>query len=158
MNMAKYLVYLFINSIKGHQQFLYTGDRTKEELLPYATRMSGPPVTAVTRSESVDMLKAKHDIFFAYVGKQDGALWDTYHSVAENYQPHGYFFATTPEIATKHFTVVTSPAVMVYKERKHFNFPRKNRQSNLNIFPNVRTNNAHALFQFLRDRSLIRSI
>lgn len=112
-------------SIKGHQQFVYSGDRTKEELLPFAMRMSGPPVTAVGRPESIDMLKAKHDIFFAFVGKQDGALWDTYHSVAENYQAHGYFFATTPEVASKHFTVDTLPAVMVYKERNHYSFPRK---------------------------------
>lgn len=96
--------------------------------------MSGPPVTAVARTESVDMLKTKHDIFFAFVGKQEGVLWDTYHSVAENYQAHGYFFATTPEVATKHFTLDTLPAVMVYKERNHYCYPRKDHS---NIFHNT---------------------
>lgn len=73
-------------SIKGHQEFIYNGDRTKEELLPYATRMSGPPVQQVTRSESVDMLKSNNPIFFSFVGKQEGLLWDTYHAVAEHFQ------------------------------------------------------------------------
>lgn len=120
-----FMVLFFGGSIKGHQEFIYNGDRTKEELLPYATRMSGPPVQLVTRTESVDMLKANHAIFFAFVGKQDGLLWDTYHSVAEHFQPHGFFYATSVDVANRHFSIDTLPAVVVYKERNHFYFPRK---------------------------------
>lgn len=110
-------------SIKGHQEYVYSGDRTKEELLPYAMRMSGPPVQQVTRVESVDMLKSNNPIFFAFIGKQDGLLWDTYHSVAEHYQAHGFFYATSVDVATKHFVIDTLPAIMVYKERGHYYFP-----------------------------------
>lgn len=108
--------------------FHYNGDRTKEDLLPFATRLSGPPVTLVARPESVGMLMANHEVFFAFVGKQDGVLWDTYHAVAEHYQQHGHFFATSVEVANKHFAVDTSPTIVVYKELNHYFFPRKSKR------------------------------
>lgn len=87
--------------------------------------MSNPPVQQVARVESIDMLKTNNGIFFTFVGKQDGVLWDAYHSVAEHFQPHGFFYATSGEIAEKHFDVDTVPAILVYKEKSHYYFPRK---------------------------------
>lgn len=115
---------MYFCSIKGHQEFVYNGDRSKEELLPYAIRMSGPPVQQVTRVDSFDMLKVQNEIFFTYVGLQTGALWDTYHTTAEHFQPHGFFYATNSDIANHHFQIDTLPAVLVYKEKSHFYFPR----------------------------------
>lgn len=113
---------MFIFSIKGHQEYIYNGDRTKEELLNFSLRLSGPPVKQVTRMESVDMLKTTNQIFFTFVGKQDGILWDIYHSVAEHYQPHGFFYATTADIAVNHFEIIHTPTILVWKENKHFHF------------------------------------
>lgn len=112
-------------SIKGHQEYLYTGDRIKEELLAFATRMSGPPVQQVTQVDSFDMLKIKNELFFTYVGQKNGSLWSTYKTVAEYFQPHGYFYSTNRELASRHFHVDTLPLVLVYKENNHFHFPRK---------------------------------
>lgn len=106
-------------------EFIYNGERSKEELIHFVMRMSGPPVQLVTRTDSVDMLKASHPIFFAYIGRQEGLLWDTYASVAETFQPHGFFYATSMEIAREHFDIDTLPAVIVYKERSHFYYPCK---------------------------------
>lgn len=111
-------------SIKGHQEYIYHGDRTKDELIPFAVRMSNPPVQQVARVESIDMLKTNNGIFFTYVGKQEGVLWETYHSVAEYFQPHGFFYATSGDVAEKHFDIDTVPAILVYKEKSHFYFPR----------------------------------
>lgn len=86
--------------------------------------MSNPPVQQVARVESIDMLKTNHGIFFTFIGKQEGVLWDTYHSVAEYFQPHGFFYATSGDIADKHFDIDTVPSVLVYKEKSHFYFPR----------------------------------
>lgn len=115
--------YPTIMFIKGPYDYVYTGDRTKEDLLHFVNRMSGPPVQQVTRPDSIDILKANNPIFFTYVGKQDGILWDVFYSAAESYQPHGYFYATSVEIAKRHFGIDTVPAALVYKERSHYYFP-----------------------------------
>lgn len=85
--------------------------------------MSNPPVQQVARVESIDMLKTNNGIFFTFVGKQEGVLWDTYHSVAEYFQPYGFFYATSGDIAEKHFDIDTVPSILVYKEKSHFYFP-----------------------------------
>lgn len=66
--------YPTITFIKGNMEYTYSGDRNKDELVDYALRMSGPPVQLVTRTESVDMLKGSHTIFFMFVGPQEGNL------------------------------------------------------------------------------------
>ncbi|XP_055843944.1 protein disulfide-isomerase TMX3 [Episyrphus balteatus] len=108
--------YPTIMFIKGNMEFTYSGDRTKEDLVDYALRMSGPPVQLVTRTESVDMLKDAHTLFFMFVGQQEGVVWDTFYGAAESYQEHGFFYATTEDIAQQHFDIEQLPAVLVYKE------------------------------------------
>lgn len=102
---------------------MFSGDRNKEELMHFVMRMSGPPVQQVTRSDSIEILKTNNPIFFTYVGKQDGILWNTYYAASEVYQPHGYFYATSVEIARKHFQVDTVPTILVYKEKNHYHYP-----------------------------------
>lgn len=110
-------------SIKGDNQYVFNGERSKEELLQFVMRMSGPPVQQVTRVDSVDLLKGNNPVFFTYVGSQAGLLWDSFYNVAEVYQAHGSFYATTPEIAKQHFEIDTIPAILVYKEKAHTYFP-----------------------------------
>nr|XP_014095597.1 protein disulfide-isomerase TMX3 [Bactrocera oleae] len=115
--------YPTIMFIKGSAKYVYNGDRVKEELVDYALRMSGPPVQLVTRAESIDMLKGSHTIFFIFIGQQEGVMWESYYAAAENYQEHGFFYATTPDIATQHFEFEHLPAVVVYKEEQHHLYP-----------------------------------
>lgn len=111
--------------MRGNNEYTFNGDRTKDELIHFAMRMSGKPVQQVTRAESFEILKTNNPIFFTYIGKQDGTLWDTFYIAAESYQAHGYFYATSQEIAVKHFFIDTTPAVLVYKENSHYYFPCK---------------------------------
>ncbi|CAD7003713.1 protein disulfide-isomerase TMX3 [Ceratitis capitata] len=115
--------YPTIMFLKGNAKYVYNGDRTKEDLVDYALRMSGPPVQMVTRPESIDMLKGSHTIFFMYVGDQQGVMWESYYAAAENYQQYGFFYATTPDIASQHFEFEHLPAVLVYKEELHHLYP-----------------------------------
>jgi thioredoxin domain-containing protein 10 len=115
-------IYFFI-SVKGANEYIYNGERTKEELIHFANRLSGPPVQQVTRLDSFDILKSNNPIFFTYVGKQDGGLWETFYLASEHYQPHAYFYATSLDIAKKHFEIDATPAIMVYKERNHYFYP-----------------------------------
>lgn len=115
--------YPTIMFIKGHQEYVYNGDRSKDELVEYALRMSGPPVQLVTRPESIDMLKGSHTIFFMFVGQQDGIVWETYYTASERYQPHGFFYATSDELANQHFNIEKLPSIIVYKEENHYFYP-----------------------------------
>jgi hypothetical protein len=48
---------------------------------------------------------------------------ETYSDVAEKFQPHGFFYSVSQEIARKHVTVMSFPCVYVYKEKSHYFFP-----------------------------------
>lgn len=62
-------------SLKGDQKYVYEGDRTREEIVKFALRLSGPPVQEITKTQSFDTLKKEHDLYFLYVGDRSGALW-----------------------------------------------------------------------------------
>lgn len=109
--------------MRGNDEFVYNGERTKDELVHFVIRMSGPPVQQVTRPESFEILKSNNPIFFIYVGKQAGNLWNSYYLASENNQAHGYFYATTLEVASKHFFIDSTPTILVYKENTHYTFP-----------------------------------
>jgi thioredoxin domain-containing protein 10 len=94
-------------------------------------RMSGSAVQQVTRIDSFEVLKGNNPVFFTYVGKQDGALWETYYSVAETFQAHSYFYATSTEIADRHFEIDITPAILVYKEKVHYYYPREYEQTRI---------------------------
>lgn len=62
-------------SLKGEQEFVYHGDRTREEIVKFALRVSGPPVQEVTKPQSFDTIKRERDLYFLYVGERSGPLW-----------------------------------------------------------------------------------
>lgn len=62
-------------SLKGSLKHEFAGEQTKEELVNYAMRMSGPSVLLVTKPHTVNEIKENNPIFFGYVGQQTGNLW-----------------------------------------------------------------------------------
>jgi len=65
----------YFYSVKDGVEYVFKGDRTKEELLDFAIRLSGPPVQQITRIESIAHVKATNLIFFLYIGDYKGKLW-----------------------------------------------------------------------------------
>lgn len=82
--------------------------------------MAGPPVQEVTRSESLTNIKNMNQLFFMYVGSQEGPLWEIFYDAALKLQPHGFFYSATEEIAKQHVDIDELPAVFVYKESLHY--------------------------------------
>ena len=82
--------------------------------------MTGPPVQEVSRAESLTTIKLQNQLFFMYVGVQEGSLWTSYHSVATKFQPHGFFYAANTDIARQHVDIDELPVVFVYKEGLHY--------------------------------------
>lgn len=64
-----------LHSLKGEQEFMYHGDRTRDEIVKFALRLSGPPVQEITRTQSFDTIKRDRDLYFLYVGDRSGVLW-----------------------------------------------------------------------------------
>lgn len=71
----KFLHASLIYSLKGEQEFMYHGDRTRDEIVKFALRLSGPPVQEITRTQSFDTIKRDRDLYFLYVGDRSGVLW-----------------------------------------------------------------------------------
>lgn len=87
--------------------------------------MAAPSIQLVTQPGSFATLKEQNQIFFTFVGERSGNLWNSFNSVAIKYQSHVYFYASNEEIAGKHFQNVTSPSILVFKEKTHHFFDRK---------------------------------
>ncbi|XP_034947121.1 protein disulfide-isomerase TMX3 [Chelonus insularis] len=148
--------------LKGEQQFTYNGDRSREEIVKFALRLSGPPVQEITRTQSFETLKNERDIYFLYVGEQIGPLWEIYHKAAHTFQPHAFFYQSHPVVVDKHAPVENTPVIFVYKENSHYNFTAHNYSDvdTLNktlhswvnaerfpTFPKVTHGNIHQLFK-----------
>ncbi|KAL3284206.1 hypothetical protein HHI36_018370 [Cryptolaemus montrouzieri] len=113
-----------IKFITHDNDFTYHGDRNKEDIINFALRMAGPPVQEVTRAESLSNLKNMNQLFFMYVGEQEGPLWDSFNNIAEKMQPHGFFYASSKNVASIHVNFTTElPAVFVHKENVHYFYP-----------------------------------
>lgn len=115
--------------LKGDQEFVYHGDRTKDEIVRFALRLSGPPVQEITRTQSFEAIKKDQDVYFLYVGEKTGSLWETYNKIADTFQPHAFFYQSYTHVAEKHVPSETTPAVFVYKENSHYHFTGKDRSS-----------------------------
>ncbi|XP_065349237.1 protein disulfide-isomerase TMX3 [Cloeon dipterum] len=108
--------------MKGSELFTFRGDRTKQDIVDFALRVSGPPVQRITRPESISNLRKAISLFFVYIGPYEGILWEAYLSIAEAFQPNAYFYGVAAETARDHIDFNRVPAVLVYKDNMHFFF------------------------------------
>ncbi|EZA51207.1 Protein disulfide-isomerase TMX3 [Ooceraea biroi] len=112
--------------LKDDQEYTYHGDRTRDEIVKFALRLSGPPVQEITKPESFHTIKKDRDLYFLYVGDRVGVLWELYYKTATMFQAHAFFYQSHPSVVNKHAPVVNVPALFVYKESSHYNFTGHN--------------------------------
>ncbi|XP_014368865.2 protein disulfide-isomerase TMX3 [Papilio machaon] len=113
----KVRAYPTIMFIKGSLQHEYTGEREKDDMVKYAMRMAQPAVQRVTHADSIGYLKESHNIFFGYVGKTEGILWEMFALHAEKYQPHTWFYVMSKDVIKNEIDGPhNETAVFVYKE------------------------------------------
>lgn len=68
-------IQFLFRSLKDDQKYMYEGDRTREEIVKFALRLSGPAVQEITKTQSFDTIKRERDLYFLYVGDKSGVLW-----------------------------------------------------------------------------------
>ncbi|XP_011643356.1 protein disulfide-isomerase TMX3 isoform X1 [Pogonomyrmex barbatus] len=157
--------------LKGDQKYVYEGDRTRDEIVKFALRLSGPPVQEITKTQSFDTIKRERDLYFLYVGDKSGVLWELYHKTANIFQAHAFFYQSHPSVVDKHAPVDNVPALFVYKETLHYNFTGHNlsdiKQMNETLykwvnaerfptFPKVTRGNINQLF--LTNKNLVLAV
>lgn len=69
------IIQFLFYSLKDDQKYVYEGDRTRDEIVKFALRLSGPPVQEITKTQSFDTIKKERDLYFLYVGDRSGVLW-----------------------------------------------------------------------------------
>lgn len=133
----KVRAYPTIMFIKGEIRHEYSGERVEDEMVNYAMRMAQPAVQKVSHADSLGYLKETHSVFFGYIGKQQGPLWELFAIHAEKYQAHSWFYALSHEIANSDLKPPNETAVFVYKEEEVFYFQPTNEliqdKDNLNV-------------------------
>ncbi|KAJ8713535.1 hypothetical protein PYW07_013905 [Mythimna separata] len=118
----KVRAYPTIMFIKGPYRHEYVGERVKDEMVNYALRMSQPAVQRLSQADSLGYLKETHPVFFGFVGKQQGPLWEMFTQHAEKYQPHTWFYAMSHDLLKNDIKIPNETAVFVYKEDEAYFF------------------------------------
>jgi len=110
--------------LKHGNKYIYDGERSKDDLVHFAMRLSNPPVQELRQAEALDQIKSMTpNIFFGYVGIQDGLLWEMFLQIAETFQAHSYFYSIPNNIASKLLTIDQQHAVFVHKDHQIYHFP-----------------------------------
>ncbi|KAJ8011111.1 hypothetical protein DPEC_G00054790 [Dallia pectoralis] len=111
--------YPAIKMWKDDLKYNYKGPRTKESIMDFVDRVSGPVVRALTSQQLFQNVMSRHDVLFVYVGGSSD-LKENYFSVAKELIVHTYFFSATRHVLPKAVTLEEYPAVVVFKEGKYF--------------------------------------
>lgn len=61
--------------LKEGREFVFNGDRTKDELVKFVQRLTGPPVQEIDRSQDFISIKNRKDASFLYIGNKQDRLW-----------------------------------------------------------------------------------
>ncbi|KAL4707707.1 hypothetical protein ACJJTC_014888 [Scirpophaga incertulas] len=112
----KVRAYPTIMFLKGSYQHEYSGERVKEDMVNYAIRMSEPAVQKISHADTLGNVKETHSIFFGFIGKTQGTLWEIFRLHAEKYQPHTWFFAMSQDVIKHDVKPPNETSVFVYKE------------------------------------------
>jgi thioredoxin domain-containing protein 10 len=147
-NALKINAYPTIVFFRNGNRISYEGERKKEAILDFILKSSGPVVANLDTAVKFSELKktSDKDPFFVYVdadetsGNKDEKLFKEYEAVADKLFTESRFFrakSLTPlptSISLPH-----RPAIVVFKDGKHFVFDQKKRMNlkTFNIFKNV---------------------
>ncbi|XP_058483933.1 protein disulfide-isomerase TMX3-like [Solea solea] len=111
--------YPTIKLLKGDLAYNYKGPRTKDDIVEFTNRVSGPAVRALPSKQMFEHMMKRHDVLFVYVGA-DSPLKEKYHDVASELIIYTYFFSASEEALPESLALPELPAVVVFKDGGHF--------------------------------------
>ncbi|XP_017351125.2 protein disulfide-isomerase TMX3a isoform X1 [Ictalurus punctatus] len=101
--------------IKEEKYFHYNGRRTKDDILEFTNRVSGPSVRALTSVRLFQYALSHHQLFFVYIGGRS-PLKGQFYKVASEFVTHNYFFSATVDVLPQEVTLQDVPSVTVFKD------------------------------------------
>ncbi|KAM9349481.1 protein disulfide-isomerase tmx3a-like [Symphorus nematophorus] len=113
--------YPAILMLKKDVKYNYSGPRTKDGIMDFANRVSGPLVRSLSSLQLFQHAMSRHDVMFVYVGATS-PLKGNYTSAAEEMIVHTYFFSASRDILPKAVSLSSLPAVVVFKDGTFFTF------------------------------------
>ncbi|XP_016395335.1 protein disulfide-isomerase TMX3-like [Sinocyclocheilus rhinocerous] len=111
--------YPTIKLFKGELSFDYKGPRTKDAIIEFTNRVSGPVVRPLSSVQLFQHVMSRHDLIFVYIGRES-LLKKEYYKAATEYIVHTYFFTASEEVLPKAVTLQDVPAVAVFKDRTYY--------------------------------------
>uniref|UniRef100_A0A4W6E1A0 protein disulfide-isomerase n=1 Tax=Lates calcarifer TaxID=8187 RepID=A0A4W6E1A0_LATCA len=113
--------YPTIKLLKGDLAYNYKGPRTKDDIVEFANRVSGPAVRALPSKQMFEHMMKRHDVLFVYVGGES-PLREKYNDVASELIVYTYFFSGSEEVLPESLTLPELPAVVVFKDGGYFTY------------------------------------
>ncbi|XP_039610282.1 protein disulfide-isomerase TMX3-like [Polypterus senegalus] len=111
--------YPTIKLLKGDLAYNYRGPRTKEDIIEFANRVSGPLVRTLPSQQMFEHVQKRHNVLFVYIGGES-PLKEKYIEVASELIVYTYFFSAVEEVMPEYITLQELPAVVVLKDGTYF--------------------------------------
>uniref|UniRef100_A0A8C8RBU6 Protein disulfide-isomerase TMX3 n=1 Tax=Pelusios castaneus TaxID=367368 RepID=A0A8C8RBU6_9SAUR len=111
--------YPTIKLLKGDLAYNYRGPRTKDDIIEFSNRVSGPLVRSLPSQQMFEHVQKRHRVLFLYVGGES-PLKEKYIEVASELIVYTYFFSASEDVVPKYVTLPELPAVVVFKDGAYF--------------------------------------
>ncbi|XP_078253928.1 protein disulfide-isomerase TMX3 isoform X2 [Rhinoraja longicauda] len=111
--------YPTIKLLKGDLAYNYRGPRTKEDIIEFSNRVSGPLVRSLPTQQLFDHWQQRHPVFFVYIGGES-PLKEKFFEVASEMIVYTYFFSASEDALPQAITVQELPAVLVFKDGTYY--------------------------------------
>uniref|UniRef100_A0A9J7Z4B6 protein disulfide-isomerase n=2 Tax=Cyprinus carpio TaxID=7962 RepID=A0A9J7Z4B6_CYPCA len=106
--------YPTIKLFKGDLSFDYKGPRTKDAIIEFTNRVSGPVVRPLSRVQLFQYVMSHHDIIFIYIGGE--SLLKVLLIILSTQ----IFFTASEEVLPKGVTLQDVPAIAVFKDGTNY--------------------------------------
>lgn len=108
--------------LKGENVYTYEGDRTREDIVAFTSRMMGPAVREIDSSQSLQEAKKRSDLFFLYIGESEGDSWNEFELVAQHYQKEEFMYRASGNLMRNYIKAVREEAIYVYKDNQYYQY------------------------------------
>ncbi|XP_034468766.1 protein disulfide-isomerase TMX3-like isoform X2 [Hippoglossus hippoglossus] len=135
---------------KKNVKYVYSGKRTKEEIMEFTHRVSGPCVRSLNSLQLFQHAMSRHDVMFVYVGATS-QLKGNFSAAAEHLIVHINFFSAARDVLPKVIALTSLPAVVLFKDGTYFTYSEE-RDGELRLwinrerFPNFSKIDSYTLY------------
>ncbi|XP_062259949.1 protein disulfide-isomerase TMX3-like isoform X2 [Platichthys flesus] len=134
---------------KKNVKYVYNGKRTKDGIMEFTHRVSGPFVRSLNSLQLFQHAMSRHDVMFVYVGATS-QLKGNFSAAAEQLIVHTNFFSAARDVLPKVIALTSLPAVVLFKDGTYFTYSERDGELRLWInrerFPNFSKIDSYTLY------------